>query len=504
MTDDQNCAPLFEAVQSYLAQGVIPFHVPGHKQGRGIPELTGWLGAKALAMDLTCLPGLDNIFNPHEAILEAQELAAQAYGADFAYFLVNGTTSGIQAMIQSVCQPGDKIIMPRNVHKSALGGLITSGARPIYLHPEVDDEFGISIGISPDKVEAALRDHPDAKAVFVVYPNYYGTASNLPEIVEIAHSHGVPVLVDEAHGAHFAFHSQLPPSAMQTGADLAAVSTHKLLGSLTQSSMLLVRKGLLDPWHVKAVLNLSQTTSPSYLLLCSLDLARKQAAVHGQQIFTRVLALANRARTQISQIDGLRVMGPEEVGRSGCWAIDPTKILVNVTGIGLSGYEAEEALRQRHSLQVELSDLYNVLFLITVGDTVETVDTAVTALRGLANEGFAGKNVLKYCPALPSLPQVALLPREAFYSESKVVLLEDASGEISAEAITAYPPGIPLVCPGELLTREIVDYVQVLKREKAELQGLEDPKFRYIRVLKKVACLDSHIRAQVHNPQRNA
>lgn len=495
MTKVQERAPLFEAVQRYLAEGILPFHVPGHKQGRGIPELTAYLGPRALAMDLTCLPGLDNIFNPHEALAEAQALAAEAYGADYAYFLVNGTTGGIQAMIMAVCQPGEKIIMPRNAHKSALGGLITSGARPIYLHPEVNTEFGISTGITPERVEEALEEHPDAKAVFVVYPNYYGTAADLPRIVEVAHRYGVPVLVDEAHGAHFAFHPDFPPSAMAAGADLAAVSTHKLLGSLTQSSMLLVREGLLDHRHVKAVLNLGQTTSPSYLLLCSLDLARKQAATRGRELFSCVLDLAEYSRAVLRQQEGLRLLDRESVGRPGCWALDPSKIVVNVTGLGLSGYEAEAILRHRYGLQVELADLYNLLLLITIGDTPETVEAMVQALQDLAAVRVC-RNVRKYCPPLPALPPVAALPREAFYGESRVVPLAEAAGEISAEAITAYPPGIPLVCPGELLTQEIIDYVQVLKQEKADLQGLEDPTFQTIRVLRKVAYLESQVRAQ--------
>ncbi|MGB9887443.1 MAG: aminotransferase class I/II-fold pyridoxal phosphate-dependent enzyme [Moorellales bacterium] len=494
MRSKQNRAPLFEAVQKYLAEDIIPFHVPGHKQGRGVPELVACLGPQAMAMDLTCLPGLDNIFNPHEALAEAQELAAEAYGADYAYFLVNGTTSGIQAMIMAVCQPGDKIIIPRNAHKSALGGLIMSGARPVYLRPEVNPDFGISTGIRPEQVEEALQEHPDAKAVFVVYPNYYGTAADLPGIVAVAHHYGVPVLVDEAHGAHFAFHPELPPSAMQVGADMAAVSTHKLLGSLTQSSMLLLREGRLDHRHVKAVLNLAQTTSPSYLLLCSLDLARKQAATCGREIFSRVLDLAEKCREELRQIRGLKVLGREVVGRPGCWALDPSKIVVNVTSLGLSGYEAEALLRQRYRVQVELSDLYNLLFLITLGDTPETVGALVAALRDLA-EGRVRRKVRKFTPPLPSLPPVAALPREAFYSETRVVPLEEAAGEISAEAITAYPPGIPLVCPGELITQEIVDYVHVLRREKAELQGLQDPEFKTIRVLKKVAYLEGHVRA---------
>lgn len=488
---DQNRTPVFTAIKQYIEEGVLPFHVPGHKQGRALAEFKEYVGERVLAMDLTCVPGLDNICNPRDVIREAEALVADAYGADYAFFLVNGTTSGIQAMIMAVCQPGDKIIIPRNAHRSALGGLILSGAYPVYIEPEINMDFGISMGVSAEKVERALKDHPDAKAVFVISPNYYGTVPPLKGIVEVAHKYDVPVLVDEAHGAHLPFHPELPPSAMASGADLAAASAHKLAGSMTQSSFLLLRGKRLDPKHVKAVLNLSQTTSPSYILLASLDVARKQMALKGRELLERTLEISRWIRRQLSRIEGLNIMGEEAATLPGCVAIDPTKITVNVQGLGLSGYEMEAILRREYKIQVELSDLYNVLLLVSIGDDWETAGRLVAAFEDIARR-HSLKNVVKFCPPLPAIPRMAVLPRAAFYSQTRSVELEYAEGEISAEAITAYPPGIPLVCPGEVITREIIDYVNLLKKEHADLQGPEDPELRCIRILKDTVSLMEH------------
>ncbi|NLW06981.1 MAG: aminotransferase class I/II-fold pyridoxal phosphate-dependent enzyme [Clostridia bacterium] len=475
--------PLFTAVKQYINDGVIPFHVPGHKQGRALAEFKDYVGERVLAMDLTCLPGLDNICNPRDVIKEAEALAAAAYGAEQAFFLVNGTTFGIQAMLLAVCRPGDKIIIPRNAHRSALGGLILSGARPVYVEPELNPDYGISMGVTAEAVERALREHPDAKAVFIVSPNYYGTVPPLKEIVAVAHRHGVPVLVDEAHGAHLKFHPDLPLSAMEAGADLAAVSTHKLAGSMTQSSILLAQGDRVSHRHLKAALNLAQTTSPSYLLLASLDVARKQMALKGRELLETTLAISRWIREQLTRIEGLSIMGEEVKAYPGCVALDPTKITVNVQGLGLSGYEMETILRQEYKIQVELSDLYNVLLLISIGDDWQMARQLVAACRDIAGRRSL-KNIVRFCPPLPAIPRMAVLPRAAFYGQTSTLELDCAEGEISAESITAYPPGIPLVCPGEVITREIIDYIKLLKKEQADLQGPEDPELNTIRVLK--------------------
>lgn len=479
---DQNKTPLLSALLKYVEDETIPFHVPGHKQGRGNKELEKLLGSTGLSIDLTCLEDLDNICNPVSVIKEAEDLAAQLYGAERAFFLVNGTTSGIQAMIMSVCQPGDKILVPRNAHKSAIGGIILSGAEPVYLDPEINEYMGIAMGVSVESLAEALAKHPDAKAVFMINPTYYGIGSDLADLVNLAHSYQIPVIVDEAHGAHLKFHPQLPLSAMEAGADLAASSTHKLGGSLTQSSILLQQGNLINPQRIKATLNLTQTTSPSYILLASLDVARHQLALHGKQMIDRTYRLAMWVREEINRIEGLHVMGDEVLQHPGCFTLDPTKIVVNVRALGLSGYEVEKILRKKYRIQVELSDLFNIIALVSIGDSEETLKPLLQALQGVA-DGQTIKNVFKYFVPLPNLPEAVISPREAFYGESRTIPLEEAEGEISAEMIMAYPPGIPIVCPGERITRDIINYVNILRQEAAELQGTEDPSVQRIRVL---------------------
>jgi len=479
---DQIKTPLFDALMNYIKEGTIPFHVPGHKQGRGNNVLASILGKTTLAMDLTCMEDLDNICNPKSVIKEAEDLAASAYSAENAFFLVNGTTSGIQAMIMSVCNPGDKIIIPRNAHKSAIGGIILSGAYPIYVEPEIDPFLGVAMGVSPFNIKEVLEIHPDAKAVFIINPTYYGVASNLKEIVSIAHDYNVPVLVDEAHGSHFAFHEDLPLSAMETGADLAASSTHKLVGSLTQSSILLHQGNLINPEYVKAVLNLSQTTSPSYILLASLDIARREIALHGRERISKTISLANKAKKELSKIEGLYVLDTDILNNDANFALDPTKLVVNVRELGFSGIEIERILRERYHIQLELSDLYNFIALITIGDDETTINTFINALKEIVSARPVNK-VIRHSIDLPQLPEQQVLPRQAFYGETHIVPLSEAEGEISAEMIMAYPPGIPIICPGERITKEVIEYIQLLHTENAELQGTQDPEVRNIKVL---------------------
>ena len=479
---DQNKTPLFDALMNYVNEGTIPFHVPGHKQGRGNKVLTSILGSTTMAMDLTCMEDLDNICNPKSVIKEAEKLAADAYKADNAFFLVNGTTSGIQAMIMSVCNPGDKIILPRNAHKSAIGGIIISGAHPIYIEPEIDHFLGIAMGVTPVKVREALELHPDAKAVFVINPTYYGIASNLKEIVNITHSFDVPVLVDEAHGAHLAFHEDLPMSAMEAGADLAASSTHKLVGSLTQSSILLHQGNLINPEYVKSVLNLTQTTSPSYILLASLDIARKEMVLHGKERLLQTIELTRKAKEELGKIPGIYVLDTDILNSDGKYALDPIKLVINVRDLGFSGFEIERILRKKHHIQLELSDLFNIIALVTIGDDENTINTFINAFKEIVSTRPLNK-ILRYSLDLPDLPEQKVLPQQAFYGETHLVSLAEAEGEISAEMIMAYPPGIPLICPGEKITKEIIEYIQLLHTEEAELQGTQDPKVRNIKVL---------------------
>ncbi|HOC08759.1 MAG: aminotransferase class I/II-fold pyridoxal phosphate-dependent enzyme [Clostridiales bacterium] len=479
---EQNRAPLFEALKDYHSRNVIPFDVPGHKHGVGLPELAGYVGKKVLEIDVNSMECLDNICNPIGVIKEAEELAARAYGAEKAFFLVNGTTSGVQAMIMAACRPGEKIILPRNAHKSAIAGMILSGAVPIYIQPEINEELGIAMGMTVDSVLRTMEEHPDAKAVFVIHPTYYGAVSDLAAIVEAAHGYGMAVLADEAHGAHFNFHPNLPASAMELGADASASSTHKTGGSLTQSSLLLMRSGILDPSYMKTTLNLTQTTSASYLLMTSIDVARKQLATRGKDILGRLLEIVRDAKAQLNEIDGLYAFGSELVGSPGVFDFDDTKLGVNVRELGLSGYDAEKLLRKEYNIQVELADMYNILAITAVGDTEESIGSLVAAIKDLAKHHRNG-DVREITRGMLTNPEIVVSPRDAYYSSKKPVKLEESIGCVSGESIMAYPPGIPLVTPGEMITREIVEYAKMLKAEKCMLQGTQDPYVDTILVL---------------------
>jgi arginine decarboxylase len=478
----QERMPLFEALKKYKDEQTVSFHVPAHKHGVGLPDFTEYVGTNVMNMDLTILADLDSICHPTGVIQEAETLAAEAFGAARAFFLVNGTTSGIQAMIMTMCEPGDKIIVPRNAHKSVIGGVILSGAIPVYVQPEIDHRMGIAKGVTPESIELALKENPDTKAVFIIHSTYYGMASDLETIVNIASSYGVPVIADEAHGAHFAFHPALPKSAMSCGVAMSALSVHKLGGSMTQSSILLVDDKQVDPAKVKTILNLTQTTSPSYVLMASLDAARQQLALKGEKLFDQVIALADKARYELNQIPGVYVYGAELNSTPGCFQYDPTKIAITLRQLGISAYEAEVILRKDHQIAFEMADLHNLLAIIGIGDTEETIGKLVTAVRVLA-EDLSHKHITKQYLPIPEMPELAVSPREAFYSETRSVPLEEAIGEVSAEIIMAYPPGIPIICPGERITADLVEYIHLLKGENCRLQGTEDPNADHIRVL---------------------
>lgn len=484
---DQASTPLLGAMTRYVEDAVIPFHTPGHKQGRGMhTQFEQILGESALAIDLAVMHELDNLHDPHGCIEEAQNLASQLYGADHSFFVVNGTTGAVNAMIMTVVGPGEKIIIPRNAHRSVIGGVILSGAFPVYIQPEIDTELGIAMGVTPETVNEALRQNPDAKAVLLINPTYYGVASDLKRIIEIVHSSNIPAIVDEAHGPHLVFHSDLPIQALDAGADLCAQSTHKILGALTQASMLHCREGRINVSRLKAMLQLVQTTSPSYLLMASLDTARMQMATSGIMLIARTVARSKALREAINEIPGLYCFGEEISGRPGVHAIDPTKITVTVKNIGLTGIEAEKILRSQYNIQAELADMYNILFLLTLGDSDREIRALLQSLSSLSADR-KGKSTNKGIPFSSvyskSALETVISPREALFSSSRSIYLEQAEGEICAEIITVYPPGIPIVCPGERISREFINQCTRYKKAGLYLSGAADSSLETIRVV---------------------
>lgn len=482
----QNNIPILNSLKEYAKESQGYFHMPGHKGGSVFKKA----GLEAfdfelLAMDVTEVPGIDNLHCPEGAILEAQELAAHTFGADYSFFLVNGTTAGIYSMILAATQPGDKVIIPRNCHKAVTGAVVLGRLQPVYIIPEVDSLYNIASGIAPDTVRQAIEAHPDAKAVVITNPTFYGVCSDLEQIARLAHEKNMLLLVDEAHGAHFAFHRELPQTALQCGADMVAQSTHKTLPSMTQSSMLHVKGGRVDLDKLRLFLQLTQSTSPSHILMASLDAARYIMEQKGEELLDEVIHSCNRLRQELSG-SGLLCLGKEDRGREGIFDIDATRLTVNFSRRGISGTQADSFIRNKFKLQVEMSDLYNIVAICSVGDHPESIRRLADAILAASQENPSSMaNLLSNAPAaLKSIPAMKLLPWEAIYMQKEEIPAEASLGRISGELIIPYPPGIPILMPGEVITGEVLDYAQECRRNGIKINGAKDASLKRITVIK--------------------
>ncbi len=477
---NQHRAPLMEALEEFRAMRVVPFDVPGHKRGKGNPELMAFLGRDCLSVAVNSMKPLDNLCHPIGVIAEAEALASEAFHASHAFFMVGGTTSSVQSMILSVCKRGDKLILPRNVHRSVINAMILCGAVPIYVNPETDERLGISLGMRLLSVKAAMDAHPDAKAVFVNNPTYYGICSNIEAITKLAHERGMKVLADEAHGTHFSFGEDMPPAAMAAGADMAAVSMHKSGGSLTQSSLLLTGPDVNDD-YVRQVINLTQTTSGNYLLMVSLDISRKNLALRGREIFARVQELTSYAREEINEIGDYYAYGRELVNGDTVFDFDVTKLSVNTLGTGLAGIEVHDILRDEYDIQVEFGDLGNILAYVSVGDRERDIERLVSALADIRRRYKRDKANLMRHEYIS--PQVVVSPQEAFYAKKTSLPISETHGHICSEFVMCYPPGIPILAPGERITSDIIGYIRYAKEKGCSMTGPEDLAIERLNVL---------------------
>jgi len=476
----QQNTPIFDALKKYQKNRVVKFDVPGHKGGRGNPELTGFLGETCMRADVNSMKPLDNLCHPVSVIRDAEQLAAEAFGADHAFFMVNGTTSAVQSMIMYACKAEEKIIMPRNVHRSAINALVVCGAVPVYVSPGVNKELGIPLGMSVSDIEKAIIENPDAKAVFVNNPTYYGICSDLPEIIRLAHKHDMLVLADEAHGTHFYFGENMPAPAMRTGADLAAVSMHKTGGSLTQSSFLLGGSNV-NEGYLRQIINLTQTTSGSYLLLSSLDIARKNLSLNGREAVRKTVGLAAYAREEINKLGGYNAFSSELIDGDKVFAFDMTKLSVHTGAIGLAGIEVYDLLRDEYDIQLEFGDIGNILAIISAGDRmleIERLISALSEIKRLYSKDKSGMFNHEYIH-----PKVGMAPQKAFYSPKRSVLLEQSGGCVCGEFVMCYPPGIPILAPGEKITPDILEYIEYAKEKGCLLTGPEDLTISNINVL---------------------
>ena len=474
-------APLAEATVQYAKKKITPFHTPGHKQGKGAHYLMRtFITDMGFNADVSLMSELDNIHNPTGIIKDAQELAAELYGAKAAFFSVNGTTGAIHAMLLSALSPGDKVLVPRNVHRSVFGGLVMADLQPVWMKPSLFE--GIAAGPTLDTVTKAVQENPDAKAILIVTPNYYGLCPDVKGIAKLAHDNNMLLLTDEAHGAHLKFSSRLPEQSIDLGADMAAMSTHKTLGAMTGASMLLVGSDRINIERVRRAMSMLTTTSPNQILLASLDVARLQMAEMPGAV-DDAAELAGELRRIVNEIRGLSSFGVEAVGKKGIADLDTTKITINTRALGISGLELAVMLRDR-DIACELADPYHVLLLITYADVMKQAHAAIIALMDIANKYPGDKLFTLVAPPVPAV-QTEMSPREAFFAGSKSVSFARCVGRIAAEEITPYPPGIPCILPGEVITKEMSEYLTEVKNAGYQIPGAADSTLRRINVIEK-------------------
>ena len=474
--------PLVDKLQELSQQKDAAFYAPGHKKGKGISQqIEHLISRHTFKADLPELPDLDHLFAPEGVIIEAQELASLAFGATQTWFLVNGSTCGIIASILATCAMGVKIILPRNIHSSAIAGLIISGAIPIFINPEYDRNRDVVYSINPIALKKTLQQHPDTKAVMMLYPTYQGICGDIRKITEITHEYNIPLLVDEAHGAHFAFHNDLPPSALSAGADLTVQSTHKVLGAMTQASMLHIQGKRIEPSRVSKALQLLQSTSPSYLLLASLDAARHQMATEGENLMTKTLQLAESAHNQLHKIKGISVL--EFSPQLGFTHFDRTRLTVDVSQLGLTGFEVDRILHQQLGVTCELPLPKHLTFIITFGNIPEDIEKLIQAFKILTPSPHHPITPSPHHPIFPISPITPISPREAFFAPTKTLPIQQSLNHICSELICPYPPGIPVLMPGETITSEAIDYLQQVLALGGTITGSSDPSLKTIEVV---------------------
>lgn len=447
--------PIWEALQAYRDSHTINLHVPGHKRGQLYQKQGIDLPVELLELDTTEVSGIDNLFQPQSSIKEAQEIAAKVFGAKDTYFLVNGTSGGIIAMLLAVAKPGDKIIIPRNCHKSVISGAILAGLQVAYIYPKEDR-------ITPQQVEEAFRIHEDAKAVLITSPTYYGICSDLASIASITHNHKALLLVDEAHGSHFAFHPELPITALEAGADLCVQSTHKTLAAMTGGSMLHIGSNRINKIRIEQALSMVQTSSPSHIMLATIDLSRHIMQMQGYELLDQLIKDCKKFRKKINEIEGLSCVDSE--------IIDITRLTIDLSQIGITGMECDQLLRNQYGIQIEMADKNTIIAVVTVADHSSDIEAFLEALAQIAQKH---KKVVKVDNPIQYQEQKQIMSlQQAFYANKRQVAVAASVGEVAGEMVVPYPPGIPILCPGEVITQENVLEIQKCLYENKTVYGI--------------------------------
>jgi len=487
----QTATPLLTALATAAQRDGAAFYAPGHKRGQGASSALQALVGRGLQADLPELPELDNLFAPSGPIAAAQALAAQAFGADATYFLANGSTCGIQAALLATRHPGSQVLVPRNAHRSVFAGLVLAGTAPIYLTPWHDDRWDLAFGVTAAQIEQALQTYPTIQTVVVVSPSYHGVCANLAAIARCVHHHDATLIVDEAHGAHLGWHPDLPQGAIAAGADIVIQSTHKTLGAMTQASMLHVQGQRVNHDRLRQALQLTQSTSPNYLLLASLDAARQQLATAGADLLGQTLAIAQQVRADLALLTDVTVLSPPHLPADPApFQLDPTRLVVDVAQLGITGFTADEFLHEQQQVTAELPTMRQLAFILSLGNVPAEGDRLTAAITTLAHQAEQLRSSADGLPTRPDalltpavLSQPPLTPREAFFAPAIAIPLAQAAGHLAADALCPYPPGIPLVLAGERITATAIATLQHIHQAGGVITGNPDQTWQTIRVV---------------------
>lgn len=469
--DEQEETPYLSALIDYVKSKPVPFDVPGHKLGNFKNDLSRLVDENVFLYDANAPIGLDNLYNTKGVLKRSEELASIACHADYCFFSVNGTTGGILTMLLATLYSKDKIILPRNIHKSVVNGLIVSGAIPVFVQPYIDEDLGVACGVRNEDYIKAMDDNPTAKAIFVINPTYFGVSSDIVTLVKEAHKRNMIVIADEAHGSNFYFSKNLPISAMDAEADITAMSMHKNSGSLTQTSLIMMKGDRVSYNEVKRAFGMFSSTSPNPILLASLDASRKEMALYGEEIIDYDLKLASYAREELNKIKGIHVYGREYIKKNntGVFDIDETKLVIDVRGLNLYGYEVYKEIRKQSNVQLELGEVSVVLAIIGPGTSKEHIDRLISAFKELSDKYYTDGERTDIPKYKYSYPIDLVSPRVAYDAPHKIVKLKDSLGEISGETIMAYPPGIPLLIPGEVVSNDALNLIEFYMKEGGEV-----------------------------------
>lgn len=465
--------PIIDSLRKIVDDNIISFHMPGHKKG-AIYKMLGYedILENLYKLDTTEIPGTDNLHSPEECIKESLKRASEVFKSDKTFYLVNGSTCGIEAAIMASVNPKEKIILNRDCHQSAINSCIIGDIDPIYVNPSINKDSNTLSRVSFNDVKRVIDSNLDAKAVFLTYPTYFGDVFDLKSICSYAHEKGMTVIIDEAHGAHLGLSEKLPDTALSQGADIVIQSTHKTLPSFTQSSMIHIKGNRIDINKLTNMLRITESSSPSYLLMASLDIAVDIYEKNGFDLMDKLLSNIDEFKSELYKLKNIKVDESK----------DYTKIFLNTKKLGITGHELENILRENYNIQVELSNYYGVLLIATIGNTKDEFLKLKDVLFEI-DKIYKKESYLKSVSYPIKLPKKILSPREAFYMDKKNVKIENSIGKISGEYIIPYPPGVSLVSPGEEITREVIDYIIECKSKGMNVNGVKDSELRFIQVI---------------------